>query len=187
MHPATGTFNSCQIQALLVQRRQKKQDGGCSGRPSQIPTSDAPSARAPLGDPLQFNSLATQYREDPLVHSVACRGHVDDGEKHSEVDVVQYLTVDFAPALHPQESCLQYLFWAYDWRQLDSRGEERGIGVSTTSKRSKRKSEGGSAIRSPRPPSRVALDLGNIVTSGRGTGPHHRASLNSKTMSRHHF
>ncbi|XP_037487084.1 uncharacterized protein LOC119365549 [Triticum dicoccoides] len=171
MHPATGTFNSCQIQALLVQRRQKKQDGGCSGRPSQIPTSDAPSARAPLGDPLQFNSLATQYREDPLVHSVACRGHVDDGEKHSEVDVVQYLTVDFAPALHPQ----------------DSRGEERGIGVSTTSKRSKRKSEGGSAIRSPRPPSRVALDLGNIVTSGRGTGPHHRASLNSKTMSRHHF
>ncbi|XBI31511.1 hypothetical protein VPH35_055070 [Triticum aestivum] len=87
-----------------------KHDGGCSGRPPQIPTSDAPSARAPLGDPLQFNSLAAQYREDPLVHSVACRGHVDDGEKHNEVDVVQYLTVDFPPALHPQESCVQYLF-----------------------------------------------------------------------------
>ena len=79
-----------------------KQDGGCSGRPTQIPTSNAPSARAPLEDPLQFNSLATQYREDPLVHSVACRGHVDDGEKHIEVDAVQYLTVDFPLTLHPQ-------------------------------------------------------------------------------------
>ncbi|EMS56607.1 hypothetical protein TRIUR3_01613 [Triticum urartu] len=66
MHPVAGTFASCLTQSLLIQQQQQKEEAAAPAAPCRFQPATAPSTHAPLGDPLQFNSLAAQYREDSL-------------------------------------------------------------------------------------------------------------------------
>uniref|UniRef100_M8BE70 Uncharacterized protein n=1 Tax=Aegilops tauschii TaxID=37682 RepID=M8BE70_AEGTA len=67
MQTVAGTFASCLTQSLLIQQQQQqKEEAAAPAAPCRFQPTTAPSAHAPLGDPLQFNSLAAQYREDSL-------------------------------------------------------------------------------------------------------------------------